>query len=714
MIQKKIPVFLASDEKYAPFIATTIASIMDHTKSFVSFYILDSGVSQSAKSKIASLKKRWKNFDVEYLNVDVKLFFPNAKTSNHYSLAMYNRYLIPLLKPEISKAIYSDVDVIFNADIKDFYDINVENFGLAAPIEEIGMPLEGIDNHIVRKKKFGITPQHKYFQSGNLLINCDYWRKNHITQKLIDATYEYEKDLQYPDLDVLNIVFANNYKILDYKYSFCTHRTEDVSQNQEMLNAEKFPFLFHYASSRKPWNTPNVPYSVYFWKYAKITPFYRRLRLLYFLNILKWRKEKNSYGKKIKLFCFPLFSKNKETGNISIINIPISKIYYKIKLKKRIIKILTCCIWKKDTRKKVQNTLSLLSLKSLLNLARFCFTSVRGNSVLLVEPNDCHAEVGVGYAKYLLDLGYNVDVLMSEKNVKEHPFKRIETKQIKLFSFCPIFLKYFFNKDKIKKYKFIFVTSSRFLLTYDYSKIISLKDKIGFWPKGQSKTLIVEHDITDIPLFNLQEFDKNKQIVTLGKFSKGIYVNPHYFGTCKKHKKNKATTFIVVGGINPEQKNHRLLIDAVDIICQHGYHCKINVIGRGRLNDIPNKFRNYFNLKGFLSFPKMYEQVETADFFLPLLDCNNSQHNRYITTGVTGSAQLIYGFNIPCLIQQKFADFYGFNDKNSLIYEEDLASLMIKAIEMSEEEYQDKKKNLKILSDSIYEQSLQNLRKIIK
>ena len=165
MIQKKIPVFLASDEKYAPFIATTIASIMDHTKSFVSFYILDSGVSQSAKSKIASLKKRWKNFDVEYLNVDVKLFFPNAKTSNHYSLAMYNRYLIPLLKPEISKAIYSDVDVIFNADIKDFYDINVENFGLAAPIEEIGMPLEGIDNHIVRKKKFGITPQHKYYQA---------------------------------------------------------------------------------------------------------------------------------------------------------------------------------------------------------------------------------------------------------------------------------------------------------------------------------------------------------------------------------------------------------------------------------------------------------------------------------------------------------------------------------------------------------------------
>ena len=34
-----IPIFLASNDLYAPFVATTIASIMDHTKARVDFYI---------------------------------------------------------------------------------------------------------------------------------------------------------------------------------------------------------------------------------------------------------------------------------------------------------------------------------------------------------------------------------------------------------------------------------------------------------------------------------------------------------------------------------------------------------------------------------------------------------------------------------------------------------------------------------------------------
>ena len=37
----RIPIFLSSDNNYAPFVATTIASVCDNTKSFCDFYILD-------------------------------------------------------------------------------------------------------------------------------------------------------------------------------------------------------------------------------------------------------------------------------------------------------------------------------------------------------------------------------------------------------------------------------------------------------------------------------------------------------------------------------------------------------------------------------------------------------------------------------------------------------------------------------------------------
>lgn len=67
----------------------------------------------------------------------------------------------------------------------------------------------------------------------------------------------------------------------------------------------------------------------------------------------------------------------------------------------------------------------------------------------------------------------------------------------------------------------------------------------------------------------------------------------------------------------------------------------------------------------------MYEAMRRADYFLPLLDPGNPAHNRYTTTGVTGSAQLVYGFAKIPVIHEKFASFYGFNDRNALLYREE-------------------------------------------
>lgn len=50
-----IPIFLSSDNNYAPYIAIAIASICDNTKSFCNFYILDGGISKENKSYINSL-----------------------------------------------------------------------------------------------------------------------------------------------------------------------------------------------------------------------------------------------------------------------------------------------------------------------------------------------------------------------------------------------------------------------------------------------------------------------------------------------------------------------------------------------------------------------------------------------------------------------------------------------------------------------------------
>ena len=110
----------------------------------------------------------------------------------------------------------------------------------------------------------------------------------------------------------------------------------------------------------------------------------------------------------------------------------------------------------------------------------------------------------------------------------------------------------------------------------------------------------------------------------------------------------------------------------------------------------------------------MYREMEKADFFLPLLDGTNPDHERYITTAVTGSAQLIYGFLTPPLIERKFASFYGFDDKNACVYDAgDLAFAMQTAMMMTPEEYEIVRIALKKLADDVYRQSLKNLKRIL-
>ena len=132
---KNIPIFLSSDNNYAPYAAAAIASVCDNTKSFVDFYILDSGISDENKAKIEKLKEQFPNFSVEYIKADTEKLFAEIEYKNqskYISMATYNRFLIPYIKPELEKVIYLDVDLIVTLDIAELYDIDLSGYSIAA------------------------------------------------------------------------------------------------------------------------------------------------------------------------------------------------------------------------------------------------------------------------------------------------------------------------------------------------------------------------------------------------------------------------------------------------------------------------------------------------------------------------------------------------------------------------------------------------------
>lgn len=269
---KNIPIFLSADNNYAPFVATTIASISDNTESYCDFYILDSGITDENKEKICDLKNQFTNFSIEFLEVDLEKYFKDFPESQYISKAMYSRFLIPDLVPKIDKAIYSDVDVIILDNIEKMYNEDLEGYALGAVWEEYAE----LNVNQKRKRSLNLSYTHKYFSSGNLLIDCNQWRKDKITSKLLRIVKEKKDILFHGDMDVLNICFDNNYKMLSPKYCW-------INQNFYFYDDHDKIVIRHFNGAIKPWQiNPNISTSVMpakdiFWNYAKQTIFYEEL-----------------------------------------------------------------------------------------------------------------------------------------------------------------------------------------------------------------------------------------------------------------------------------------------------------------------------------------------------------------------------------------------------------------------------------------------------
>lgn len=273
--EKRIPIFLSSDNNYAPFVATTIASICNNTKSFIDFYILDGGISEENKELIETLKEKFDNFSIEFIKANIGKYFGDLELKDaHYylTLATYNRFLIPKLKTNINKAIYLDIDIIVLGDIAEIYNEDLENYAIGAVWEEYTENQENIQ----RRQYLDLSNDHKYFNAGVLLINCKKWREEDLTSKLFETEKKFREKLKFEDQDVMNKFFDNNYKMLHPKYNY-------LNQSYGFYNKHEV-LVRHFNGYIKPWHlTIEERFTRFlkdidlFWNYAHMTPFFERL-----------------------------------------------------------------------------------------------------------------------------------------------------------------------------------------------------------------------------------------------------------------------------------------------------------------------------------------------------------------------------------------------------------------------------------------------------
>ena len=117
------------------------------------------------------------------------------------------------------------------------------------------------------------------------------------------------------------------------------------------------------------------------------------------------------------------------------------------------------------------------------------------------------------------------------------------------------------------------------------------------------------------------------------------------------------------------------------------------------------------DLKKFFNFHKI---IGETDFIIINLFNNNKMDILFRTTRATGSVQLAYGFYKPELVEEFFAPVYKFSNKTAIIFKNsDLSSAMEKVAKISSKDYMEISKNIKFLRESIYNISLNNLKKVL-
>lgn len=342
--------------------------------------------------------------------------------------------------------------------------------------------------------------------------------------------------------------------------------------------------------------------------------------------------------------------------------------------------------------------------KKILSKPNFLRDTPKPNNVLLVETNGCHGEVIAAYIKYFQNLNINVYCLVNKHLANENPFCRLNN-ICKIYSASLRRLHKLLKIEHLRKYDHIFIMSS---INYKGGGN-NIPDMFPDLQKHKS-VYYVHHESQYISEF-YSDTDTNHNIM-LGKYDNCTYINPHLFGDYTIPAKQSPTTFICVGGIEPERKNHKLLLNAIQQLHDEGHLFQVLIIGYGHLKKIPKATQKHIKILGHLDYPDMYKYVELSHFFLPLLDPDNNDHEKYITSKVTGSAQLIYGFKKIPVIHNKFANFYRFNKNNAILYD-DLTDGMRDAIKSTTQQYKKYIQELDNTATEIETESEKNLQKIL-
>ena len=249
-------ILYSSDDNYAKISMISIASLLEHNtkENEIKIYYIDDNISIENKNKIKEIVNLFNRSIIFISSSDLDTSF--IKKTN-FSKAGYFRLLVSNIILE-EKIIYIDCDTLILNSLHELWNMDLKNIPIAGVIDTV-------QNYVATS--VGMNNNSTYINSGVMVINLDYWRKNKIEDMIVNFFNKFNGKVPHHDQGVINGIFKN-ISILEPQYNlmsqFYIFKSDELKKIYNLANyysqdtidsAIKTPVIVHFLNKfyGRPW-----------------------------------------------------------------------------------------------------------------------------------------------------------------------------------------------------------------------------------------------------------------------------------------------------------------------------------------------------------------------------------------------------------------------------------------------------------------------------
>lgn len=264
-------------------------SVLCNTNNSIEFHVINNDLSDDEKKNILENFSKYKNIKFNFYTINDDLLNEIEIQAEHLTIQTLYRLLIPNVLPKsVEKVIYLDSDLIVESDLSELFNIEVEDYYIAA-INEIYKP---------SIKILKLDSMMDYFNAGVMVINLKKWRQNSLTEKCFEFAKMNQEKLLLADQDILNGVLRGNWKRASLEWNLVKGVWNNYDEYCAIYSKPYIdkvinkPNIIHFTTASKPWHLLcEHPYKDRYFHYLNMTglPYVKYPELQYL------RKKDNIY-----------------------------------------------------------------------------------------------------------------------------------------------------------------------------------------------------------------------------------------------------------------------------------------------------------------------------------------------------------------------------------------------------------------------------------